>query len=261
MRKISQMEGFLFDLDGSIYAGQSLLPGAYELLEYLSMNNKEFVFITNNSLNDASFIVRKLQSMGIKVCLDQIISPVGLAGEYLYERFGFCNVFVIGSDELKKSVQLFGHTLCNNLCCSCNVVLVGRDLEFDYKKLEKSVILLQSGSKLVATNLDGYHPIENGVFVPETGAFIASIQEVVNITPEVIGKPSSFIFNKAIEKIGLKREILAIVGDNPYTDIMGGYTSGLYTIWLKNDTHYSDHEAKADLIVRSLENFVSILRA
>ena len=138
-------------------------------------------------------------------------------------------------------------------------MLVGRDIDFNYQKLENCAILLQRGARLVAANLDGHHPAENGINVPETGALIASIRRVVNIEPEIIGKPSTFIFSKAMQRIGLNADKLAIVGDNPYTDIMGGTISGLFTIGLRNNKFCPELEVRAHVAYSNLEELYRML--
>lgn len=228
-----QFKGFFFDLDGTIYAGTKLLDGAMELLDTLQRAEKSIAFMTNNSTLNAATIARKLQSFGIHADQDQIICPTDLAGSYLTEKYGRSRVYTIGSEHLTRSVLVENHSLSEGVDDPCDIVLVGRDLDFTYQKLEDAVLHLQRGAKLVATNLDFHHPIDTGEYVPETGAIVAAIQKTVHTDAEVIGKPASFIFHKGLERFGLLPHQTVIIGDNPMTDIRGGRKAGLSTILLR----------------------------
>lgn len=251
MEQISRLNGFLFDLDGTIYASKTILPGAVELLDFLRAKNKKIGFITNNSTLSASEISEKLRAMGIEAEQEQIISPLEIAGEYVKERFGICRVYVVGSQDLQENILKSGHELCADAKSPCEIVLIGRDLNFTYRKMEDSVIHLQKGAKLVSTNLDDFHPIEGGYNVPETGAMVSSIRQVVKAETEIIGKPSTLIFLKALERLELTAELTAMVGDNPNTDIAGGRKTGLFTIWIQNQG-WPNINMDADCICRSM---------
>ncbi|MBY6036669.1 HAD-IIA family hydrolase [Fictibacillus nanhaiensis] len=229
---MKQFEGYLFDLDGTIYAGTKLINGAAELVESLKEDGKMIAFLTNNSTLSAERIAVKLQTFGIQATEEQIVCPTDIAGKYLTQLFGRSNVYVIGSEHLTDSVVKEGHILSEDLNTPCDVVLVGRDLNFHYQKLEDAVLHIQRGAKLVATNLDYNHPIDTGEAVPETGALIAAIQRTVQVEPYVIGKPASYLFNEALERFQLNPNETVMVGDNPYTDIKGGRNAGLSTILL-----------------------------
>ncbi len=45
-------------------------------------------------------------------------------------------------------------------------------------------------------------------------------------------KPLPFKISKAVKKLGLSKQDVALVGDQLFTDILGGNLSGLKTIWL-----------------------------
>lgn len=259
MRDLHNIDGFMFDLDGSIYMGDSLMPGAAEVISFLRKIGKKIVYITNNSASSAWEVAKKLSNMGLEIDKDQIILPTAFAGEYILDKYGISKVFVIGTKQMTENIRQFGHTVCNITDHDCDVVLVGRDMGFDYKKLEKGAIFIQKGAKLVAANMDKSHPVEYGMNVPETGALVASICEVVNIVPEVIGKPSRYIFEKALKAMELPAASTAIVGDNPMTDISGGKESGLYTIWIANQHQAFLNQVNADIVCNGLEQLAQLL--
>lgn len=261
MKDLCDIDGYLFDLDGSIYMGNTLLPGVRDVISILRQTGKKIGYITNNSFHSTSELALKLSNLGLKTDSTEIILPTSYAGEYILEKYGMSKVFVIGTQQLIENVRMFGHSLCSIADHYCDVVLIGRDLGFDYKKLEKGAIFIQKGARFIATNMDKSHPVEQGINIPETGALVASILEVVNLVPEVIGKPSPYIFEKALHTMDLPASRTAIVGDNPMTDILGGRLSGLFTIWINNNHQVHLNMVEADIICSGPEQLAKILIA
>jgi NagD protein len=111
-------------------------------------------------------------------------------------------------------------------------VLVARDIEFSYAKLERASRYVQAGARLVATNTDASHPGEYGYRVPETGALVASIQTVAGEHVRVLGKPEVYLFRKALERLGVPAHRAVMVGDNPRTDVAGARRAGICSVWL-----------------------------
>ncbi|WP_270181196.1 HAD-IIA family hydrolase [Alkalihalobacillus sp. CinArs1] len=227
---MNNFRGFLFDLDGTIYAGTKLIDGATDLLTLLRKEGKTIAFMTNNSTLNAAEIRMKLAKFGVPAEEEEIICPTDCAGTFLTDHFGPSNVYVIGSDALKENVARSGHTLLHSVNAHCDVVLVGRDLEFTYRKLEDASIHVQKGALLVATNMDHTHPIQTGDDVPETGALVAAIQATVSIEPLIIGKPDAYLYDTALKRFGLTPEDTVMIGDNPLTDIQGGINAGLHSV-------------------------------
>ncbi|MCF6136627.1 HAD-IIA family hydrolase [Pseudalkalibacillus berkeleyi] len=237
---MKHFKGYYFDLDGTVYAGNKLMEGASELLKALRQNNKKIVFMTNNSTLNGTNIARKLQSLSVPTHPNQIVCPTDVAGDYILEYYGHSSVYVIGSNHLTDSVVKAGHTIKEDTCEACDLVLVGRDLHFTYQKMEDAVIHLQRGAKLIATNMDATHPIHNGERVPETGSIVAAIQRAYAVDPDVIGKPSSYLFDQALERVKLQSDQAVMIGDNPSTDMKGGRNAGLATVLIGQDQTTSD---------------------
>ena len=65
---------YLIDLDGVIYRGNELLPGAKEFVSWLETNNKKFLFLTNNSFASETQVLEKLVSLGISTNTSHLLS-------------------------------------------------------------------------------------------------------------------------------------------------------------------------------------------
>lgn len=233
---IANFSTYIFDLDGSIYSGNRLYPGAQKLLQILRNKEKKLFFLSNNSTDTAETIGKKLKEMGLEVLDSRILVATELVGEYLLEKYGKVRVKAFGTHALLKSIQSSGHSLTPvGSKDHCDVVVVGRDVFFTYERLHDCTRSLTEGVKLVAVNSDLYHPGEDGSKVPETGALISAILAVTGGSDfESVGKPFIYSFNKILEQSAVAPESCIMIGDNPYTDIQGGYLAGMRTVWISH---------------------------
>lgn len=240
---------FLFDLDGTLYRGSKAVVGAEKVLSALRQAGKRCLFISNNSTHTLDELASKLLSMGIPACPQAFITPLGIAGDFIKQRFGLCRVFVLGVDALSRQIQAYGHHMaCENE--ACDIVLVGRDLEISYRKLETAGAFLQKGAKLIACNTDLTHPGEKGYMVPETGAFLSALQCIYPCPYLDIGKPSPFLFQYVSDLAHC-----VMVGDNLLTDIRGGLNVGCKTVLISEN----GEKGPADLGITDLRQLLSYL--
>lgn len=230
---VANARGIIFDIDGSIVLGRSLVPGAADTIERLRRQGKRILFLSNDSDNSTEEVCTRLKNLGLGVDAERVVTPVTLAGDFVSERFGCTRVAVLGSPALRESLIAAGHVLCETGAESCDVVLTGRDRLFTFTGLECAATHIQRGSRFVATNLDFSHPLESGILSPQTGSLVAAISAVCGEAPELIGKPSAYMFRQAQSRLGLESSEILMVGDNPFTDIAGGNQYGLTTILLR----------------------------
>lgn len=226
---MNSMKAFLFDLDGCIYYGDTPAAGAKELLELLKHEGKRCFFITNNSTQTAKEIASKMRRIGIEAEPDEIVTVTDNAGHYIKGKFGGCvEVKVAGSEALQSSVLDAGHELIpiDNPELA-DVILVGRDVTFDYDKLQMIVNDAYLGTKVIGTNCDSHHVGSGGKIVPETGSLTAAIETMIGLKIEHIGKPSSYLFEYVLNRYGLDPDHSIMVGDNFMTDMAGGVQAGL----------------------------------
>lgn len=198
-------KGYLFDLDGCMYAGNRVLPGAVELLETLRQRRKKIVFMSNNSTQDAAVIVSRLNSLGILANMNEVIVPTDFISSFITENYGLVSIYPLAAEPILTLLIEAGHTLVDISDTRCDVVLVTRDVGFNYTKMEHATRFVQNGAHLVAANADESHPGEFGYCIPETGSLIASILAVSPTQVHVVGKPESYLFRKALERMSRKR--------------------------------------------------------
>ncbi|KON90033.1 hypothetical protein AF332_26625 [Sporosarcina globispora] len=250
---------FIFDLDGTVYSGNRLYPGAQKLLQFLCHKKNQIFFLSNNSTDTAETIRKKLMGMNITVHDSHILVAAELAGDYLLEKYGRVRVKTFGTLALEHSIKAAGHMILPvGRREQSDVVVIGRDPFFTYEKLYDCTRSLIEGAKLVAVNPDKYHPGEDGSRVPETGALISAIQAVTGGSEvESVGKPSYFSFKKIFEQSSAEPESCIMIGDNPYTDIKGGYLAGMRTVWISHgQTFPLDLGFKPDVTVSCIDELL-----
>lgn len=258
----SRKKAFLFDLDGCLYYGDVIAPGAIMLLEQLRADGKQIRFVTNNSRQQGTEIASKLRAMGLMALPDDVITATDCVGLYLMEAYGKATVKVAGSTGLQDAIEAAGHCVIPiGSDKKADVVVIGRDTEFHYETLSGIVQAIDRGAIPVSANPDTFHPGINGVKVPETGSLCAAVEAIFGKEIAYVGKPANFMFRHALRGMDAIPEEAVMVGDNLNTDIAGGAVAGLTTVWVKGhaggiqgDTTHKN-QIQPDFIFKDINEF------
>ncbi|GGD76485.1 HAD-IIA family hydrolase [Paenibacillus nasutitermitis] len=227
---------YLFDLDGCIYFGRTLAPGAGALLETLRAAGKNVGFVSNNSRDTGWEVARRLEAMGLSVQPEHIVTATEYMGAFISRRFGPSRLKVAGSSALIHSLEEAGHEVIPFGSGSVpELVVISRDTEFSYEKLQIAAADGARGARVVATNPDLHHPGENAARVPETGALLAALQPLLDDEIQILGKPEPYLFQYGMDLFGVARTESVFTGDNLQTDIKGGLALGLTTVWINSN--------------------------
>ena len=221
--------GYLFDLDGTVYLGDTLLPGAHTLLSTLRELGREVVFLSNNPTKDPQMYADKLCRLGIPTDPGHVVNPLVTLAAWLRRTAPGSRVFVLGSEPLKRAVVGAGCTLSEDPEL-IDVVVASYDTSFDYRKLQIAFTTLwQHGrARLVTTNPDAYCPLPGGRGEPDAAAVLAAIEASTGARCEVnLGKPDPAMLATAADVIGLKPQDCLMVGDRLYTDIAMAVDAGM----------------------------------
>lgn len=222
-------EGYLFDLDGTIYLGDQLLPGAYELVTQLRAQGRETLFLSNNPTRDPQMYADKLARLGLPTPTSHIVNTVVTMAAWLRKEAPGANVFVIGEEPLTRAIEQAGIRLTDNPE-EIDVVVASYDRGFDYRKLQIAFdALWQHGrARLVTTNPDAYCPMPGGRGEPDAAAVIAAIEASTGRRCEVnVGKPAPVMLQTALDILGLPAADCLMVGDRLYTDIAMAVDAGV----------------------------------
>ncbi|MCM2374250.1 HAD-IIA family hydrolase [Aporhodopirellula aestuarii] len=218
--------GLLIDMDGVIYRGSQLIPGADRFIQALKRERIPFLFLTNNSQRTRRDVATKLERMGIDVAEKHIFTCAIATAQYLATRKPQGTAYVIGEGGLLQALHGQGYSIVDH---SPDFVVVGEGRTITLDTLERAVNMIMDGAKLIATNLDPNCPTINGTR-PGCGATVAYLEAVTGIKAFGVGKPSPIMMRAARKQLGLATSQTVMIGDTMDTDILGGVQMGYRTV-------------------------------
>lgn len=205
---------FAFDLDGTIYLGDNLLPGASELLAALEERGTPFVFATNNSSTTVAAYRQRLARLGIAVDSSRIVTSNAVAQRHLLES-GARRPFMLATPEVRSEYARHG---IHHEQERPDAVLLTFDTTLDYAKLREASRWLLDGVPFIATHPDLVCPTPEGP-IPDCGAFIALLSAATGRTAVILGKPHRGMAETITSRLGVSPAVTAFVGDRLYTDV------------------------------------------
>jgi arabinose operon protein AraL len=221
--------GFIFDLDGTLYLGERLLPGAREALAALREAGRRVCFLSNKPIQSRGDYAAKLTRLGIPAVVDDVINSSYVLARHLARERPGARCFVIGEPPLVDELRAAGLAPVDD--ARVDYVVVAFDRTFDYRKLDVALqAVTRHGAGLVGTNPDRTCPVEGGE-IPDAAGMIGAVEGVTGrrVDP-IVGKPSPITLRIALDRLGLPADACAVVGDRLETDIAMGRAAGLATI-------------------------------
>jgi HAD superfamily hydrolase (TIGR01450 family) len=221
--------GYVFDLDGTVYLGEELLPGAGRLLHRLRELGRRVVFVSNNPTRDPEMYADKLRRLGVEASVAEILNTVVTMTRWLVRNHPDATVFPIAEAPLRRALAEAG-IRTSDRAEEVDLVVASYDRGFDYHKLQIAfdAIWYHRRARLVATNLDRFCPFPGGRGEPDAGAVVAAIEACTGAACEVnAGKPDPLMLEAATELLGLDAGDCVLVGDRLSTDIAMARAAGM----------------------------------
>jgi 4-nitrophenyl phosphatase len=221
----------IFDLDGVIYTGKTVLPHAAETVASLEAKGHAVYYLTNNSAQSRTGYREKLAGMGIAAPEERIMTSAYAAALRLKDEGARgASVLMIGQEGLAEELDAVGlRRVEPRPDARADYVVVGIDRQFTYAKMLAAQQAILHGGHFIATNRDPIYPLEGGRVEPGSGSIVAAIQTASLTTPEVIGKPNATAARMILEQSGFSPDQAVIVGDRADTDIACGIAAGMRT--------------------------------
>jgi HAD superfamily hydrolase (TIGR01450 family) len=256
---IPPFDGYIFDLDGTVYLGETLLPGADEAITQLRAVGRRVVFLSNNPTHTREQYAARLARLGLPTPAHEIINSSQVMAKWLLHEAPDCRLFVVGEQPLKDELSVAGFRLVER-AAEVDVVVASFDRTFAYWKLQVAFDAIRRGARFVATNADRYCPVPGGG-EPDAAAVIAAIEACTATKVEVVvGKPSSIMARAVAEIIQLPAERCLMTGDRLETDIAMGAAAGMATaLTLTGATTRAMLEAseiRPDYVIERLDELV-----
>jgi NagD protein len=220
------VKSYILDMDGVIYRGNQLLPGARAFVERLQERGHRFLFLTNNSKQTPLDFQRKLERMGLNVSEEHYFSSALATAAFLQSQKPGGSAFVIGEAGLSHALYQVGYSITG---VEPDYVVLGDTPSYDYAKIVQAVRLILGGARFIATNPDVSGPEEDGIS-PACGALAAPIERVTGVQAYYVGKPNPLMMREALRRLDAHSEDSVIVGDRMDTDILSGLETGMHTV-------------------------------
>ncbi len=221
-----EYQGYIFDLDGTVYLGDTLLPGAQAAIRTLRERGKRTVFLSNNPTHTPAEYSNKLARLGLPTSETDIVNSAGVLVHFLQRELPGARLFVCGEDVLMDGLRAAGFKLTEE-AAETDAVIASFDRTFAYRKLQIAFDAIRAGARFFATNADPFCPVPGGG-QPDAAAIIAAIQACTGKPVEaVVGKPSRFMSDAILERLQLPPSACIITGDRLETDVRMGIQAGM----------------------------------
>ncbi|HEY3542717.1 MAG TPA: HAD-IIA family hydrolase [Gaiellaceae bacterium] len=256
---------YAFDLDGTVYLGDELLPGAAETILELRRAGARVVFVTNKPLSAATAYADKLTALGIPTSREDIVTAIDALILYLstYGRES-PRLLTIAEPLLDEELASAGFTITCEPALT-DVVVVSFDRTFSYDKLLAAFRAVHDhGASIVATNPDAYCPTPDGG-LPDCAAMLGALEACTSARAEaIVGKPSRYMANALLERLDVAPEDLAVVGDRLTTDVAMGQSMGAAGILVLTGATTAAAAAEgpvvADFVIKTLDQLTPTFR-
>ena len=226
--RIAQIQAVIFDLDGTVYLGDTLLPGARELISGLRRDGKAVRFVSNNPTRDPGQYIQKLDRLGIEADVGEVMTSGVAMAKWLATHEPGKTVYPLGEEPLVQQLTAYGVPLSDDPG-QVDIVVASYDRAFTYEKLQTAfdALWFHKQARLFATNLDPYCPLAGGRGEPDAGAIVAAIEACTGVTcAHVAGKPEPAVLAMATDGLDVEPERCLVVGDRLHTDMQLAHNTG-----------------------------------
>ncbi|MGI6146504.1 MAG: HAD-IIA family hydrolase [Firmicutes bacterium] len=259
---MEQVRCLLLDLDGTIYLGDQLIPGALRLKEAAERIGMDVFFLTNNSSRSREHYSKKITKMGWPVHVDSVLSSTQATALTLLER-GWRRVYLVGTPSFRQELENYGITVAGDAEPSVDCVVVGFDTTLEYSKLRAAGRHILRGTPMISSNPDRVCPLEGGEFIPDCAAITACLLTAYpGTTTEYMGKPELPMLRLVESRTRWRGRAIAMVGDRLYTDVRFGSRWGLTAVLtLSGETAVEDlgPDDRPDVIVKDVGELADML--
>lgn len=219
-------KGFLCDMDGVIYHGNHILPGAAEFIHWLQDTHKKYLFLTNNSGMTPRELHQKLWRMGLDVPEEHFYTSALATAAFLADQAPGCSVYALGEAGLLNALYDRGITM-NDV--NPDYVVIGEARAYSLGTLTKATNLVLAGAKLIGANSDTCGPTDEGI-APACRALIAPVEIATGKQAYFCGKPNPLMMRTGLRMLGCHSGEAAMIGDRMDTDVISGMESGMATV-------------------------------
>ncbi len=226
---LSKIRHIALDMDGTIYNGNTLFPFTVPFLNNLKKWDISYSFLTNNPTKSAEDYVNHLLEMGIPASLNEMYTSAQATIDYIkLHHPDFKRLFILGTPSMIHEFEKAGFVSTREDATDIpDAVLVSFDKSLTYPRLCRAAWWISQGTPYLATNPDRVCPTDQPTVLVDCGSLISCLAYATGRNPDVvIGKPDPRMLYCIMEKLNLKPEEVAVVGDRIYTDVKTALNAG-----------------------------------
>jgi len=213
-------------MDGVVYRGSQVIPGAAEFIAYLQNHDVPYLFLTNNSAYTPLDAAVKLRNLGIETSAAHVYTSALATAEFVSTQKPGGTAFVIGEGGLLNALHEVGYAISRD---SADYVIVGEGRVLNFELLEVAHRLIADGARLISTNPDTWCPTDSGPR-PGCGAMVTLLEAATGRRAYHVGKPNPFMLRAARKRLGLRTDEVVLIGDTMETDIRGAVDLGFRSV-------------------------------
>ena len=261
---------FLLDMDGTLYLGDDVFPGAVDFIHSISETGRKFIYLTNNSSRAGVDYITRLRKLGFPCEAENVFTSGMATGEYLNQNHPGAKVYLAGTKAFYRELQSYGIDLVNDEnghtdVREVDVVVQGFDTELTYEKLDLACHFLRRGATFIAANPDWVCPMPADEVLPDCGSICALLTASSGVKPNFIGKPNRNMIDVISKMTGIPNEQICAVGDRLYTDIAVAKNAGSVSVCVlsgeSSEADIAASEVKPDYVLKDVAEIAKILRA
>jgi 4-nitrophenyl phosphatase len=226
----SHIKALILDMDGVLWKADAPIGDLPAIFKRIRERGLKYVFATNNGTKTPEEYQQKLAELGVEIDAAQMVTSAMGVAFMLAKKFPKgTKIFVIGEEGVRAALRTQGfQVLALEEAAQAEVFVMGIDRTITFQKMMEATLLVRAGIPFYATNADKTFPTPRGE-IPGAGAWISVIVTATGVEPIVAGKPSPYLMELSLEKLGTSKAETLVVGDRLDTDIAAGQAAGCPT--------------------------------
>ena len=258
MGRLTGIETVLLDLDGTLYVGSQVVPGAPEAVRWLRDQGVAVRFTTNTDSVTPAALADRLRRFGFEASEEELVTPVAVAAR-LFGSTPKAPVLAVAADGVR---QLLARHLTGPGEPATHVLVADPSYGATYDDLDAAFRALRAGAELVATQVNRIARRDDGEHL-DTGGWVRLLEYATGETARVLGKPSPEFFLAPLEALGRGPRTALAVGDDLAADVGGGRAIGAAAVLVRSgkaDRPQPGAQVEPDAIIDSVADLPALLR-
>lgn len=231
--RLSKIRHLALDMDGTIYLGSTLFPYTLKFLADMKEAGIGYSFLTNNPSRSVADYLKKLEGLGIQADEENMYTTSLAAIDYIKTHYPEAKrLFLLGTPSMISQFEKAGFESCADDPDDVpDVLVVAFDMTLNYQRLCRAAWWASQGIPYIATNPDRVCPTDQKVVLVDCGSMCKCIEHATGRQPDItLGKPDPNMLYGIMERLDLRPEEVAMVGDRIYTDTATAHNAGAFGV-------------------------------